>query len=163
MGWLYGCGGSLAETDAGPPSAIANPVISPVAAPNDGAPDAQSWRVVLSISGGIAGEQLELEVESSGRFVARDLRRGQEAGGILGANQLISLERAVLASREPTTTSRPPACPDCFNYGMLLEIGEGRYVSALNDLTLVNSPLEPLIRQLIQLKDEAFSKEGFGS
>jgi hypothetical protein len=116
--------------------------------------------VVLSISGGIAGEQLELGVESSGRFVARDLRRGYDAEGILGADQLISLEGAVLASNDHPTTSRPPACPDCFNYTLLVEIGEGRRVTALNDLSLVNSPLEPLIRLLIQIKDEAFSEEG---
>lgn len=131
-------------TSTGPASATALPCS--VEAP---------WSVELVISGGFAGIEQKLEVESSGAHEAEDLQSGAKVEGTLSAETTAQVEQGLSGICQAQAPGRPPACADCFQYSIEVSVGGVTYQAVYNDLSLPESSVAPLVETLTVILNEA--------
>ncbi len=115
------------------------------------------WSLRLTISGGFAGESQWLQIESDGGFAAVDSRQGLEINGVLDPDDLRLVTSLLTTAIDAFTIDRQSQCADCFVYSLSLQTGGKPVQAAVNDASLPGSPLEPLIRELIRIKDVALA------
>jgi hypothetical protein len=113
------------------------------------------WEVELVVSGGFAGVERKVEVDSSGKYEVEDLQTGAKVEGTLPAATLAQIEEELTGACQSDGTGRPPACADCFNYSLEVTTGSSAYHLVLNDLSLSESPAAPLIQSLNELVAQA--------
>lgn len=121
---------------------------SPV--PGDCAVD-EPWTIELTISGGLAGIEHKLEVDSSGAYEAEDLQSGAKVDGTLPAATVAELEALLPPLCQEPAGSRPPSCADCFTYRLEVTAGDFVYQATMNDLSLPDSTAAPLVAALNQI------------
>jgi hypothetical protein len=113
------------------------------------------WQVELNQSGGLAGVQSRLIIDSNGSYVAEDLRQRRRVDGAVTSEALQQVLDLLPAICEPRQMGRLPVCADCFTYALRLRVSEAEYAATLNDLSPADSPLGSLARLLSRLLAEA--------
>jgi hypothetical protein len=111
--------------------------------------------VELTVSGGFAGIEHKLEVDSSGAYEAEDLQSGAKVEGTLSAATTAQVEQGLSGICQAQASGRPPACADCFQYSLEVSVGGVTYQAVFNDLSLPESPVAPLVGTLTQILNEA--------
>ena len=109
-----------------------------------------TWRLTFTLSGGIAGLNRQLVVESGGAATAIDAHRNHQVHRKIAREDLSEIERLVasLASFEKTADT----CRDCLIYAIDL-IVQGRTVRIrANDLTLSTSKASALVQTLTRVQ-----------
>jgi hypothetical protein len=115
------------------------------------------WEVELTVSGGFAGVERKLEVESSGRYQVEDRQIGEKVEGVLPQEALTQIEADLPAVCLAGDAGRPPACADCFQYSLEVTSAGAVYRVGLNDLSLPDSPAAPLVGDLLHLMSETLA------
>jgi hypothetical protein len=121
-----------------------------------GIPTDDRWRIVFQLSGGIAGLDRQLEVTSTGELVAQDRRRGTRVAAQTTANELAQIASLVAAAKS-VDPGRQTACRDCLLYDIEIDARGRSFVFHLDDLSLPNSGVEPLVKALMNLLDRALA------
>ena len=140
--------------------ACATPTSNPPPSPSstESKPDMPDiWNVRLGISGGIAGIQKDLELVSTGQLIVIDQKKNRRVEGIVPAEELESISELVRVVVHIQPLGQPPACPDCFQYQLDVQMDEQHVSFQVNDLNLVESGLDPLISALTALQERALS------
>jgi hypothetical protein len=116
---------------------------------------AGEWTLKLVQSGGFAGVNQTVEIDSHGRLTAADKRTGRTATQSLSPDTMNKLAR--LYSQAALITPKTPrsGCADCFNYSLELSSGGRPMQIQLDDTTLSDSGMADLIHLLQQLRDQA--------
>jgi hypothetical protein len=127
------------------PTALASDVACPVEGP---------WSIELVVSGGFAGVERKIEVDSSGEVQVEDLQTGEKVESTLPAETLQQIEDDLSGVCHASDAGRPPACADCFSYSLEVSIGGQAYHLVFNDLSLPESPAAALVQDLTRLITE---------
>jgi hypothetical protein len=108
-----------------------------------------SWTITMTHSGGIMGLQRSVNIDSSGAYTVQDSRGEQAFTGQLSDEELANLIQ-VANSTEYSASGRPHGCADCFVYNIEINGDGGRFSAQVDDTSLEESGLTPLI---IALRD----------
>jgi hypothetical protein len=136
--WLTGCGPFSPETLPEPPPS-------------------RAWAVKLTQSGGFVGVHLIMEVASTGEMTAQDARSGRMFSGMLSPGALEQLDRLLAATDSPTMITPTSMCADCFIYAVEIDSEHAAVRQQVDDTTLEESGMEPLITYLRELRDNALA------
>ncbi len=114
------------------------------------------WKIKMKHSGGIMGLSRSIEISSDGKFTVLDERKDKTINGELTADELSKLNKQV-SSSEYIFETKPDGmgCADCFIYDLEIQKGEEKFAIQLNDISLPNSGLEPLVAHLRGLIETA--------
>jgi len=104
-----------------------------------------TWDVELSVSGGFAGVERSLHVDDQGAYVAEDAQLASKEEGVLSADEMEQLLGLLPSVCEPYEATRPPSCADCFNYSLQATLQDAAYAFVLNDVSLAEAPVGPLV------------------
>jgi len=114
------------------------------------------WTIKMTQSGGIRGLSRSIEVSSDGKYTVVDERANKTITGELTANELVELNELVATSNYvPAAKPDGSVCADCFVYDLEIQVNGEKLSVQLNDFTLTNSGLEPLVTYLRGLIDTA--------
>ena len=114
------------------------------------------WIIKMTHSGGIMGLMRSIEISSDGKYTVTDERANKTIIKQLSANELSKLEK-IVSNTKYITAERPipSVCADCFIYNLEVQ-GIGKKFSVqVDDISMPNSGMEPLIRYLRNLIDAA--------
>jgi len=151
---LAGCGSLLPE--AAPTAPSTEP------APQSASPGplelGQPWTIKMQHSGGIMGLSRVIEISSDGRYSITDERTNQSMAGQLTAAEMSQLRRLITSARlaQVVQPGQPP-CADCFVYHLEIDSTGGPFEIELNDITLPESGLEPMIMYLRELMERSLT------
>jgi hypothetical protein len=115
------------------------------------------WSVELIVTGGFAGVERKVEVDSSGAYQAKDLQTGASSEGTLSAEAVAQIQADLPAVCQAAEAGRPPACADCFQYLLGVRFASADYRIGFNDLSLPNNPAAPLVGDLTHVLNEALA------
>ena len=112
------------------------------------------WTIEMAHTGGIMGLSRSIEISSDGKFTVTDKRANKTMNGELSAVEL-SKTNELLSSSQYISPSKPNGmiCADCFIYDLNIQTDGGKFVVQLNDISLPDSGLEPLVTHLRGLMD----------
>jgi hypothetical protein len=114
------------------------------------------WTITMNHSGGIMGLMRSIEVSSDGKFTVMDNRAEKTISGELSADELSKINEQVMSFKYiPVNKPEGVGCADCFMYDLEILANGKRTAIRLNDISLSNSGLEPLITQLRGLMETA--------
>ena len=118
-----------------------------------------SWNVVLHVSGGFVGLDRELQVASTGALTATDRRRKTTTTSRAGAPRLAELNSLIskLSDRSGGRSDGRTECRDCVHYRVELRTDSRTIIADLDDVNVSGTELEPLIRALNALLNEALA------
>ncbi len=105
------------------------------------------------------GLSFSIEVSSDGNYTVVDERANKTVTGELTADELSELNELVVTSNYvPATKPNGQGCADCFVYELEIHINGEKLSVQLNDVSLPNSGLEPLVGYLRGLIDTALKQ-----
>jgi hypothetical protein len=108
------------------------------------------WHLRMEQSGGIAGISRTLEISSNGETTITDAQTKKQSVGQLSADQIAQLTELV-ASSSYKSPLKKTSCADCFIYNLQIDNGGKIFQAQVDELSLRNSGLEPLIGFLGEL------------
>ncbi|MCX6067071.1 MAG: hypothetical protein NT121_15165 [Chloroflexi bacterium] len=120
---------------------------------------AGDWQIKLSQSGGLAGVQRSIEIFGSGEMTVDDENSKAHIVDKLAAEQLASLEKLVASSQYQPDSGSAGGCADCFVYMLEITSGGETFQAQLDDVTLADSGLNPLVDTLGRLMKAALEKK----
>lgn len=148
--FLYVLSITLLITGCGPAS-IPEPLNTPTTKPSAPGND---WTIKMTQSGGIMGRSRSIEVSSEGKYTVVDDRANETVTGELTTNELSELNKLVMTSNYvPATKPNGTGCADCFVYDLEVQVNGEKFSIQLNDVSLPNSGLEPLVNFLRDMMD----------
>ncbi|HNH77439.1 MAG TPA: hypothetical protein PLD33_02240 [Anaerolineales bacterium] len=114
------------------------------------------WRIKLTHSGGIMGLLRTMEISSDGSYTVTDERSSQTVTKTLGPKELQELTR-LISSAQYIAPSGPNGmvCADCFVYDLEIKGSDSTFTIQLNDISLPDSGMAPVIAHLRDLIDKA--------
>ena len=112
------------------------------------------WMIKMTHSGGIMGLSRSIEISADGKFTVVDKRANKTMNGELSAVEL-SKVRELISSTKYVSPDKPNgmACADCFIYDLEVRADGEKFAAQLNDISLPDSGLEPLVNYLRNLID----------
>ena len=114
------------------------------------------WTINMTHSGGIMGLSRSIEVSADGKFTVVDERADKTITGQLSTNELSKLNEQVMSYKYiPANKPNGMGCADCFTYDLEIQANGKRVAIRLNDISLPNSGLQPLVTHLRGLIDTA--------
>lgn len=113
-----------------------------------------NWSVKLTISGGIAGIQRNIQVNEEGKYKVTDERTGNTVEGELTGEQLTELE-ALVTAFEFSSPKTKSVCADCFVYDLDIQSGGKKMLAQADDVNLGDSGMGALVEFLRGLMDTA--------
>lgn len=145
---LSACAGAPVSTLE--PSPLGTPVngsASPCSAPSQ-------WTIQLDRSGGFAGVDDSLSLDSGGNLRVQSERPSRDVQKSLSKDQVNTI--AGLLTRACPFEMRPndAGCADCFLYKLNIQMDDQTYVMLATDVTLTED-LQPLVGTLSQLLQDA--------
>lgn len=114
------------------------------------------WAINMTHSGGIMGLSRLIEISSDGKYTVTDERANKSVFKELGTEELAKLRDIVEASQYSTLESpMPTSCADCFVYDLAISGNGIKFSVQLDDISLPDSGMEPLVMYLRDLIDAA--------
>ncbi|MCE9644649.1 MAG: hypothetical protein K8S20_01525 [Chloroflexi bacterium] len=114
------------------------------------------WTIQMNHSGGIMGLSRSIDISSTGKYLILDERAGKSVTGQLAGDELSQLMEIVATSEYRTKDSQlPSACADCFIYDLEIAGSRGNFKVQLDDVSLPDSGMEPLVTLLRNWMDAA--------
>jgi hypothetical protein len=111
------------------------------------------WAVKMTHSGGIMGLMRSIEVASDGTYTVTDERANKTFTGKLTDDELKKLQDMITDMQYTAPTMPGGVCADCFIYDIQIQSdGKGLTVQ-LDDISLPESGLEPLVTTLRNMMD----------
>jgi hypothetical protein len=133
-------------------SAGCAPVLTPT--PTEGSLSALegAWTIKMTQSGGIMGMVRKIEIQSDGSCIVTDERASITNNGQLTEQELAALT-ARISSTKYSTYTQQHACADCFIYDLEISRNEEWFVAQVDDVSLSESGLEPLVSDLRKIME----------
>ena len=116
---------------------------------------ADTWTVLMHVSGGIAGLDREIRVASSGAVTAADRRRRLSSMGIVPAAVLAEIDAIVSKLPAPADQRPPSGCRDCLLYRLEIKRATIALTADFDDLSVAGTPFEQLVKTLTTQLTEA--------
>ena len=144
---LLGCGAFYSAFPAPTPTVIRMPIPTAILAqPGTTLPQLTgNWQITMTLTGGVAGRDQSVEISSSGEMIITDLRTKQETTSQLPADKIASLTKLVASSNYRPPSKPQSGCADCFVYNLEIVSGGEKFQAQLDDISLPDSGLQPLI------------------
>jgi len=120
--------------------------------PNPVAPT-NPWRVELVVSGGLAGTERVLELSSTGHLNIIDKSSHRQVTTQVPNEELVKIFVLLVDTSHLQPTRTPPACRDCFEYGLDVRMDGQHFSFRVNDLNMNQAGLTPLVHALKELQD----------
>lgn len=117
------------------------------------------WQIKLTQSGGLAGVHRLIEISGSGEMTVDDERSKAHIVDKLSAEQLASLIKLTAASQYRPDSGPAGGCADCFVYVLEITSGGETFQAQLDDISLADSGLNPLVDTLGSLMKAALEKK----
>lgn len=116
----------------------------------------EGWHLAFTVSGGFAGLNRQLDVESGGAATAFDHRRKVQVRRQIAPDVLSEIERFVASAT--SFEAGNDTCGDCLTYAIDLRV-HGRTVSIrTNDITLSDSKAAALVQALARMQQRLLSE-----
>jgi hypothetical protein len=106
------------------------------------------WTISMQHSGGIMGLMRSIEISSDGKFTVVDEGTKKTVTGKFSLDELSKLKERVSTSEYISQSKPEPICADCFVYDLEIQGNGKKFNVQLNDISLPNSGLEPLVDYL---------------
>lgn len=122
----------------------------------------ENWRIELAVSGGFAGVNKYVEVDSSGKARAMDRKRGLERESRATPPMITKLDQLVneLFSTPPSLEQKPKKrCYDCFEYRLTTKMATKTRSEKISGYPQSNSVKWQLIQTLVPFMEEVLTKE----
>jgi hypothetical protein len=116
--------------------------------------ETESWSVKLTVSGGIAGIQRNIQVDETGKYTVTDEQAGNTQTGELTDVELAELE-SLVTGFEFSSPKTPSMCADCFVYDLEIQSGGKKMLAQADDVNLGDSGMGTLVEFLRGLMDRA--------
>jgi hypothetical protein len=114
------------------------------------------WTIKMTHSGGIMGLLRSIEISSNGKYTVTDERSNQTVSGELAAEGLTKLMDVISSSEYiPSSGHDGWVCADCFIYDLEIHGSDSNLTIQLNDISLPESGMAPVVRHLRGLIDSA--------
>jgi len=107
------------------------------------------WHLSFHLSGGFAGIDRELQLDSTGKIGATDRRRSLSASSRASASELARVRQLLISWPAPQLDDG--GCRDCLIYEVHLTTGKRSLNARLNDVSLAASGLADLVETLKQV------------
>ena len=117
-------------------------------------PMEETWTVKMTQSGGIMGLLRSIEVDSEGKYFVADERAGETVSGDLSGDEITQLQR-LITDLVFTPSVNPAICADCFIYDIEINSGGKKMIVNVDDISLPDSGMEPLVEFLRGIMDSA--------
>ncbi|HRQ21881.1 MAG TPA: hypothetical protein PLF42_00510 [Anaerolineales bacterium] len=111
------------------------------------------WSVKMTQSGGIMGLMRSVEVSSDGNFTIDDERLARTVTGKLPNAEMQTLQKLVAESEFRIRGNQDSICADCFVYQVEIQSGGQTFTAQVDDVTMSDSELEPLVMFLRSVMD----------
>ena len=106
----------------------------------------ETWTIKMNHSGGIMGLSRSIEISSDGKFTVADERSGKTIEGQLSTDKLSQLQELIKTLKPVKVTGiEQTGCADCFIYELEIQGGGKSFSTQVNDITLNDSGLSPLV------------------
>jgi len=158
---LAACGGVSNAAEPEQPTAplptetsVAVPATIPATAAEGPCESAVAWSITFEVSGGLAGMDRTLSLDSEGKAVAADVRKGTEASASLTDEQVARVGALLQTLCPFESTRRKTICADCLSYELVIQWGDQSFRLSATDVTLAEQRLEPLVSELNALLGE---------
>lgn len=112
------------------------------------------WTIKMTQSGGIMGLKRSIEVNSDGSYTVNNERPSQHVSGTLTKSQLDGLTN-LLTTMQFTPAHPAGVCADCFIYEIDIQVNGNQTLIQVDDLSLPDSGMNPLITELRGLMESA--------
>ena len=112
------------------------------------------WMVKMTHSGGIMGLSRSIEISSDGKFTVVDKRTNKTISEELSIVEVSKVKELISTSKYVSPTKpNGMVCADCFIYDVEIQTDGEEFAVQLNDISLPESGLEPLVDYLRNLID----------
>lgn len=111
----------------------------------------EGWRLTFTMSGGIAGLNRQLVLESRGAATVIDARRDRQVRGQASRDELLEIE-GLVASAAAFEMASTDLCRDCFTYAIDLRVAGRTVTIRANDITLSASKAASLVQALTRMQ-----------
>ncbi len=116
----------------------------------------ESWTLKMSHTGGIMGLSRSIEISSDGKYTVTDERNNTTSEGQLSADEASKLKNLLATSLQSSSPrGLSGTCADCFIYEIELKGASKTYAAQVDDVTIADSGLEPLITFLRGVMEKA--------
>ncbi len=110
------------------------------------------WSVILSVSGGIAGVERNISIDSDGLVIINDLKTNKSSRSKINNKELALLSNLINQQtgslKQPSTLFTANKCADCFQYKLSIRWQNGQKLAVFNDINLAKSPLKHIVHFL---------------
>jgi len=139
---------------AGASTTEPNPLGTPTGGPASACSIPSEWTVQLNRSGGIAGVNETMTLDSGGRLTVQSERTSRNIQKTISKDQVNTI--AGLLSQACPFEMKPndAGCADCFLYKFDIQMNGQSYVLLATDVTLTDD-LQPLVGTLTQILQDA--------
>ena len=139
---------------AGAPTTEPNPLGTPAGGPASACSVPSEWTIQLNRSGGIAGVNETMTLDSGGRLTVQSERTSRNIQKTISKDQVNTI--AGLLSQACPFEMKPndAGCADCFLYKFDIQMNGQSYVLLATDVTLTDD-LQPLVGTLTQILQDA--------
>jgi hypothetical protein len=118
-----------------------------------------AWNIVYGVSGGFAGIRRQMELESTGKATATDLRQKRTVEQQATSEQMTKILNALSKiDFAETQSGLSNNCRDCFEYTIIIFNDGQQYRLHFNDLSLRSSPCAELAGLLSNMMNQALAK-----
>lgn len=114
-----------------------------------------TWTIDMTQSGGIMGLRRSVEISSDGKYTVIDERMNKSVSGVLSTNELARLKEIISTLKMEAQTPKQSVCADCFVYDIEIQSNDETIRLPLDDITLPESGMEPLVSALITVMNTA--------
>lgn len=122
--------------------------------------NAHQWRVELNVSGGFAGIERQLLINSTGAVIVSDRKLGRHEGNLSveQLNELSNLLKALQsAPSQPKVSARPSRCADCVQSRISADIDGKQYNAMFHSGETAPQPYTDLLAYLTAILQRMLS------
>lgn len=141
---LSACGGMIANTQS---PEIAN---TPRSQPSKACDTPSNWTIRFNRSGGFAGFNETMTLDSGGRLTIQSERPPAEEERVISDDQVEAITDLLIRACPFEVEPDKGGCADCFFYDLTIQMDGRSYAVQASDVTLTDD-LQPLVGELSQL------------
>jgi len=145
---LSACAGVPANTP------LPEPLGTPTRSPNTACSPPSNWKIQFNRSGGFAGFDESLTLDSGGNLRVQSERPAVDVQKTISKDQVNAIAGLLFQACPFEMNPNDAGCADCFLYKLDVQMDDRTYVMLATDITLTED-LQPLIGSLSQLLQDA--------
>ena len=144
--------GIILSACAGVPTSTPTPepLVSPTSPPTKTCSPSAKWNIQYHRSGGFAGLDESLTLDSGGRLEVQSERPPVDEKSTISKDQVAAITELLAQACPFEIESGKDECADCFLYSLDIQMNGNTYAVQASDVTLTDN-LQPLINVLNQL------------